>query len=149
MKNLFDLLNKSSTSILMFSKDNNENTSESKLNKLFRYICEENQASNEDSANYKNFIWKLLINQFELDFYVSAPNSTTDSTQDETNNESSHKLTKNSSSSSLNASKKPNSKLVKIISDYGVRGYCDDYLMRTCVNDSIKCGKSYSDCLKE
>jgi sulfite reductase alpha subunit-like flavoprotein len=149
MSNLFELLNKSSTSALMFSKDNNENTSESKLNKLFKYISDDSQATSEDSTNYKNFIWKLLINQFELDFYTSAPTDTPiSSSQNETNGSSSKKK-KTSSSSSLNASKKPNDKLTKIINDYGIRGYCDDYFVRTCVNDSVKSKKSYNDCLKE
>lgn len=150
MSNLFELLNKSSTSALMFSKDNNENTNESKLNKLFRYISDDKPATSEDSTNYKNFIWKLLMNQFELDFYTSGSTDTpiSSSSQNETNGSSS-KMKKTSSSSSLNASKRPNNKLTKIINDYGIRGYCDDYFVRTCVNDAVKSGKSFNDCLKE
>lgn len=150
MSNLFELLNKSSTSTLMFSKDNNENTNEFKLNKLFNYISNTNQAPNEDSTNYKSFIWKLLINQFELDFFVSSPTEApTSSTIPNEANGSSSKSKKKKSSSSLNESKKPNEKRTKIINDYGTRGYCDDYFTRTCVNDAVKSGKSYNDCLKE
>jgi hypothetical protein len=103
-----------------------------KLNKLFAVIADKNNEADHEVVNYRNFIWKLLLNQHELDFYIENID------EDSTSNPTNRSKTKPNSIRSLVASKTPQQKLSNIVSSNQMRGFCANFFKRKCINDLIK-----------
>ena len=140
----------------------NDDSNIHKINQFFSIAVSSNQNFANESNFYKNFLWKLLVNQYELDFFIEKDE------QAASNSKASKKSSKSSHLSSLSNSKKSNAKLANIINDRSVRGFCGNYFERKCVNDIVKTSneiksksfsltsiakrleiKSFLDCLKE
>jgi hypothetical protein len=129
---LFDLFLKSSSTMKVNTTGESSNLDLIKLNKLFAIIADTNNEANPEVINYRNFIWKLLLNQHELDFFVEK-------LDDESPNSSLNRSkTKPNSIRSLVASKTPHQKLSNIVSHNQTRGFCATYFKRACINDLIK-----------
>jgi hypothetical protein len=157
------LLFKSSNSILIptQSSTDSDDSNIRKINQFFSIASSPSQITNESNV-YRNYLWKLLVNQYELDFYIEEMDQAVSSKK------TSKKSSKFSHLASLPNSKKSNAKLVNIVNDRNVRGFCDNYFRRKCVNDVIKTlnetqiktfslnsivksleAKTFSDCLNE
>jgi hypothetical protein len=134
-----------------------------KLSKLFTIMTDKANECDPEVVNYRNFIWKLLLNQHELDFYVERVGDNDEVEPSTSQNSGGGKpyrtKTKPSSIRSLVASKMPQLKLSNIVSHNQTRGFCADYAKRKCINAFIKINsfnnnqpyhaRSLAECLKE
>jgi hypothetical protein len=170
MTDIFDLFYKSSNSMLIPTQTNTDSDDSIllKINKFFSITNSYKSYPPSEKAYYRNFLWNLLVNQFDLDFFVE------ESEQPFPSQKTPIKKQKNNNySTSLANSKKSNPKHSNIINDQGSRGFCSNYFKRKCVNSlvkplssensknhqpfslaamkskSISRSKSYLDCLKE
>lgn len=114
------------------SADDNEHSHNVKISKFFSLVTSPSGADNVSSeiSCLKHFLWKLLANRFELDFYLEDVQSI------QTTQKGASK--KSHSTSSLANSKKTNPKLSSIINEHNNRGFCANYYTRKCVNSVIK-----------
>jgi len=103
-----------------------------KINQFFSIASSSNPDVKNESNFYRNFLWKLLVNQYELDFYLEETDQAVN------NKKIGKKSAKFSHLSSLPNSKKTNAKLANIVNDRGVRGFCGNYSKRKYVNDLFK-----------
>ncbi len=137
LNDLFNILYKSSIqnqTLLNEIKDLNESDLLN-LNKLFEIIIEN---KDEFSKNCKNFVWNLIINQNDIDFYLEDKNSSSDSSLNNSLSKSTSKFKGNI-----------NNKLSFIINDGISRGHCVNYTKRKHIDiDEIK-NKNINDLLKE
>lgn len=131
LNNLFDLLSKSSKRQVQFELDQNELSSNKylKLNQLF--------TSCESNSELRNFIWKLVINQFDVNLYLEQNSSEKASTK-----------SKNSFNRSLVQSKTTKTELDFVINDSNLnqRGFCTNYYTRSKLN--INSSLTYEECLQ-
>lgn len=125
----------------------NESNRFLKINKLFSYCIKDECEQNIE--NLRNFILKLLINQFEVEFYQECESS------DATNSSNSSKTNKSkikSFTKSLVTSKNFDSRLQKIINDpqLNQRGFCPNYFNRVSVSNQIRSSQyNFQKCLKD
>lgn len=139
---LFSLLSKSTEVIRL-----NDNSAASfelvKLTKLFS--CCINDPQNVESVRHKNFVWRILSYQTDLDFFVEKEPGSGGQGSSQRGN-----LTKTSSFRSLAASKTTKTKASNLINDGPIKGYSANYHTRKCVNEVLKSNRrTYQDCLKE
>jgi hypothetical protein len=156
---LFDLFYNSSTNTTKHIENkDSSNLDLIKINSIFSSI-----KSNENNSQIiyaKNFIWKLLLNQFDLDFYlVESANA---SSSNNKNLKQKHQTCFTNRFRSLAASKSANHTFSAIVSTSQVRGFCENYSHRKCLNTHLKpsCNihgleehhfviRSYQDCVNE
>ena len=124
LTNLFDLFYESSCQCVNILNETN-NSNSTRINNLFTAI------RNNNDYSIRNFIWKLIVSQPEINFYLL--------------NRSAH----NKASTSAKNNKKQNES--KIINDNDKRGYCSDYFKREQIDNIIKNEsiKQLQDCLDE
>ena len=129
---LFKLLYKSSCLCINILNETSDSAS-TRIHNLFSFI------HNSNDMKYKNFIWKLIVSQPEVNFYARG----------EPSSQSAGKSTPNAANTK---SKKQSNETSKIINDNENRGYSFDYFKRSCADCVIRQEneiKSYQDCLNE
>lgn len=135
LNDIFDLFYKSSLQNQVFVNNLNE-LNLLNLNKLFQNIRENND---ELSKNCKNFVWNLIVNHNDLNFYL----------EDKHSNISSESSNNTQSKSTPKFKGNISNKLSYIVNDGIRRGHCINYAKRKLIDiDSIK-NKQYNELLKE
>lgn len=170
IKDLYQLLFKSANRNLFVinnanATDDCNNSDMVNIKNLFHII---KSGKVPEAAQAKNFVWKLLVNQDELEFYIESSakvtkkketkstkkkknTSESDSEEyeiddDDENDSDNPKSKSKSKRSNMKQSKQTNPEPMKnhIINDNDVRGFCMNYEARKLIDDEIKNSKIYN-----